>query len=133
MSAFRTHNLMRAIVAALLMGTLSGCNSSSASSAIPKIVPPLVPLTSQTPSQEATFAGILTKVKLSASHPTKWQIRNPTQVVGLPVDVSKVAATAKTLAGQRVLVTGKWVTGPNNAVVLSADKIQLWTTQEISQ
>ena len=118
-----------AFLAAASVAAMAGCGSSS----VAHVIPPIAPLVSSTPSSEATFAGILTKVKLGPTHPTKWQIRNPTQAVGLPVDVSKVASAAQTLAGQRVLISGKWIAGPNNATVLSADQITPWTDQVVTQ
>lgn len=72
---------------------------------------------------ENTYVGVLVNV-INNNATEGWRIRNVNRVGNLPVDVSNLLATAKSLNGRFVTVKAHSITGPNGQPILLADAIQ---------
>ena len=99
---------------------LAGCSSSGSSSVT--AIPLAVPAVSTGKPVENTYTGIL--IDAIAASPNGWRLRNLNMPGNLPIDVSKVLATAKSLNGQMVVVRAHSITSTGGQTILEADSIE---------
>src|SRR5580658_9834507 len=107
---------MRYWLAAIALG-LAGCSSSGSSSVLTAV--PLAAPAVATPKVENTYTGILVDAIPGPNPAQGWRIRNLNMPGNLPIDVSNVLTTAKTLNGKWVRVTAHSVSGPTGPVLLA--------------
>jgi hypothetical protein len=111
--------LSRRILAGIAALAIGGCSSSSSS-----VIPAVVPALGSAAAQENTYTGVLVHVRQGAGPTVGWRIRNATTAdTSVPVDVSSVVATARSLNGQKVTVTAHSAAQVGGRMVLHIDSL----------
>jgi hypothetical protein len=108
----------------MLAGTmvgLAGCSSSSVSK-----IPAAVPLIGSADAQETRYAGILRHVYPGLGPSRGWRISNANPPGSVPVDVTQIAAAARALNGQMVVISAHTIVQPSGRNVLFADRIAVY-------
>jgi hypothetical protein len=114
-----------AIGAAWAVGLAVGCSSSSTSSIIPTVIP--ASATAQT--TDTKYVGILAHIIPGQNPAIGWRLRNMNMPGNLPIDVTKVSAAARTLAGKWVLAKAHSKQTSTGQMVLVADSLSAYTPQ----
>jgi hypothetical protein len=109
-------------LAIFLIATTCGCASSSSSSS-PLAIPAAVPALGSAKASETTYTGVLVHVHPGAGPQSGWKIRNFNGSASLPLDVTKVVATARELSGKQVVVIAHTAAEPGGKLMLKADTL----------
>ena len=108
------------------VAAIAGCSSSSSSSSNPIGVPLAVPAVGTPAAAKTTYQGKLVHARPGGGPTVGWRLQNYNAVGSVPVDITKVAADAKKLSGQMVLMKAHSAQEPGGRMVLVADTLSAY-------